>query len=690
MKKLIVTVMLLSFSLGFSQTKEIDSLTIQLAFQKQDSSKVTTSVQLIKALYKANDINRASEFINQTEILSNELNYTKGLAEVTYYKGLIYSKKDDYINAINTLKKSQQLFLELKDTLNVARIYGDLGLLEIKRGNYNEGLVYSLTAIQELEKRNLTEELAKNYKSLGEAYLSIKDYDKAVEYNLKTLRIEEQKPDTDDTVVVGIYKDLAMLYAFKNENRKAIEYYNKLFDYGFDLSDEEKASILPLMANEYLMLNNTIKAKELFTESLELSKKANNTRNTILSLIGLAKINIKNVSTYNYKQANYQLEEALKLSQSLGDDAIVLELYKVKMDFDSARGKYQSAFEWQKRYFELKEKIDKESKPVIQVSETPLSQIEIPQLVDDLKQPETKKPSIEEKSFFYTNYNLFLFGLLAAFIVTLIILISTLSKKNFNNKSVQDLEEANKKLELQNEAILEQTKHLENINKVKDKLFSIVSHDLKDSMSSINGFIDLLKDGSLSRQEFEKLIPELSENASNASLLLFNLLNWSKSQMQSLEPNPSLFDVQEIFEDKVKLIEQRADAKGISIVDHTLRDFVYADKSMIEIVVQNLLTNAVKFTKAGDTITVSNHISNGHAILSVADTGVGIPKENLDKLFKANTLTTIGTKNEKGTGLGLSICKELVELNNGKIWVESTLNVGTTFYVQLPKSKPNN
>ena len=196
-----------------------------------------------------------------------------------------------------------------------------------------------------------------------------------------------------------------------------------------------------------------------------------------------------------------------------------------------------------------------------------------------------------------------------------------------------------------------------------------------------------MKEGSLSREEFDNLIPELSENANNASLLLFNLLNWSKSQMHSLEPNPTLFDVQEVFEDKVKLIEQRLDSKGIDLIDHSLRDFVYADRSMFEIVIQNLLANAVKFCNKGDSITISNHISNGSCIISIADTGIGISKENIDKLFKSNSFTTIGTSNEKGTGLGLSICKELVELNHGKIWVESNLNVGSTFYVQLPKSK---
>jgi len=249
--------------------------------------------------------------------------------------------------------------------------------------------------------------------------------------------------------------------------------------------------------------------------------------------------------------------------------------------------------------------------------------------------------------------------MLAAFAVVLTFFVLLYLKRNNSEKYTRDLEAKNKKIKLQNEAILEQSKHLENINKVKDKLFSIVSHDLKDSLTSTKGFIDLLKEGSLSEEEFHNLLPELSENANNASLLLFNLLNWSKSQ----------------------------EAKGIHLVDNTLRDFIYADRSMIEIVIQNLLANAVKFCSKGDKILITNSISNGKAVISIKDTGVGISKENQTKLFSNNTFTTVGTDNEKGTGLGLSICRELVELNTGSIWVESTIGAGSTFYVELPKTK---
>lgn len=165
-------------------------------------------------------------------------------------------------------------------------------------------------------------------------------------------------------------------------------------------------------------------------------------------------------------------------------------------------------------------------------------------------------------------------------------------------------------------------------------MFSIVSHDLKDSISSIKGFIDLLKENGLSKEEFYDLIPELSENADSASQLLFNLLNWSKSQMQNLEPKADLFNIQDVFRDKMNLVEQKVEQKRIVMIDESQRDFVYADRSMIEIVIQNLITNAVKFTRVGDVITVSNSDLNGKSLICIEDTGVGISRENIDKLFQ--------------------------------------------------------
>src|SRR5690606_9477316 len=376
--------------------------------------------------------------------------------------------------------------------------------------------------------------------------------------------------------------------------------------------------------------------------------------------------NLGNLNLQQFKLgiAETQLLEAGEIAQNTNNKTELLKHYKLMKSLDSIRNRFESAFTWQRKYYDLKTAINNENSVLANTNS-----IEEPALDLSLNfdQPDSNpiSPNTNEtktkKDF--ERLQLIFYALLAALVIVLTFLVLIYIKRNSSLKYAQALEEKNIKIELQNAAYQEQTKHLESVNNVKDKLFSIISHDLKDSLSSINSFIDLLKDGSLSRAEFDNLIPELSENANNASLLLFNLLNWSKSQMQNLEPRPELINIQDIFHEKLKLIDQKLEQKRIVLIDETQRDLVYADNSMVEIVIQNLLTNAVKFSRTGDIITISNKDYNGKSLLCIEDTGVGISKENIGKLFQNNNFTTIGTKNEKGTGLGLTICKELVELN---------------------------
>ncbi len=680
----IITIFLLSIVCsGYAQTKEIDSLYIQLAFEESDTLKVDTSLKLIKRLYDIEDYDKALKYIYESEKLSTAMNYTYGIAEITYYKSLIYASKNDYINAVTGYAKSKALFGNLKDTLGIAKVNNSIGLIEIKRGNYSKGLQYSLSAINELEKRNLKPELSLAYNNLAKAYFNINAQEKAIEFYLKALQL--QKELNQKNAIIESNSRLAELYSAKQEYRKSIEYYETVLKQVGDSNDSIKGSILPKLGGEYLKFNDYDKASQYLLQGLSLNRKTKNKTGLTIVLNNLGELNLNQKKT---KIAEEQLLEAGSLAKSINNNQELLKFYKLMKDLDSTKKDFFGAYIWQREYYDLKQTLEKKS--IFKDTLTDASLELNPDFdlnMSNEKSTDLQSSSMAEKDSEIDRFQLIFYALLGALAIVSTFLILIYLKRNNSIKYTQELEEKNIKIELQNKAFQEQTKHLENVNNVKDKLFSIISHDLKDSLSSINGFIDLLREGSLSREEFDNLIPELSENANNASLLLFNLLNWSKSQMHSLEPKPTLFDVQEVFEDKVKLIEQRLDSKGIDLIDHSLRDFVYADRSMFEIVIQNLLANAVKFCKSGDSITISNHISNGSCIISIADTGIGISKENLEKLFKSNSFTTIGTSNEKGTGLGLSICKELVELNHGKIWVESNLNVGSTFYVQLPKSK---
>ena len=686
MRSIITLILLLHLFFGFSQTKELDSLSIALGFETNDSLKVDTSLKIIDLLYDSQNFDQALKYIKLSDQLSSDINYEKGIANITYYKALIYAKKNDYINAMDGYNKAKTLFNKLKDTLHVAKVNNSIGLIEMERGNFSKGLQYSLSAIRELESRGLSHELRDVYVSLGQTYYKLNDVDKAIEYNLKALDTQEQMNDSEGVNNSSLL--LAELYSKMKEHRKAIQFYEKVLNSSKGKIDSIRSNVLPKLGGEYLAFNDFDSAAKYLIQGLKLNRRNNNKADLVTTLNNLGQLNL---SKGNLRTAAKQLYEAGAIAKKLNNADELLKYYGLMKTLDSTSKRFDRAFVWQRRYYNLKDSIDK-------------SKIQTPQKTNAVEATDlslnfdnkTIKTEAEPNNTVSTKYEdklkkfkFFFYTLLGILAIVCIFLVLAYLKQNNSLKSVQDLEEQNLKIQLQNEAYIEQTKHLESVNNVKDKLFSIVSHDLKDSLSSINGFIDLLRDGSLSREEFDNLIPELSENANNASLLLFNLLNWSKSQMQSLKPSPSLFDIQEVFEEKIKLVDQRLESKGIELVDHSLRDFAYADRSMIEIVIQNLLANALKFSRKGDTITVSNHISNGSCIISVADTGVGIPSHNLEKLFKNNTYTTMGTNNEKGTGLGLSICKELVELNGGKIWVESTVNTGSTFYIQLPKSKPN-
>ena len=683
MKRLIVLLCLLNLAFGFSQEEELESLTIQLAYQDPDISKVDTSVSIIKLLFKTEDYSKALKFIKQSEKLAKDLDYKKGLAEITYYKAKIHYQEGQNQMAISEFKNAKTLFTTIKDTITVAKINSNLGFIEIENGNYKAGLSHALSAIQELEKRSLFDDLSANYESLANAYQNANVVDKAITYYIKKIEVDNKTNNTKGLIATN--KKLGDIYTSKKNYNQAISYYESALGYAGNYDETSRANILPYLGNAYLMDKDYKTSARYLLESINLNRRFDNQEGVLIALNSLGELYLKQ---NRLNTAQEQLLEASNLSRLLNNDEQLLKNYRLMTTLDSIKGDFDNAYVWQSQYYNLKEKIDAEKNKksaIINIETIDTTTTE----TDNIILPVATNDTVISKKK-YDKFKLIFYALLAAFAVVLTFFVLFYLKRNNRLKYTRELEAKNKKIELQNEAILEQSKHLENINKVKDKLFSIVSHDLKDSLTSTKGFIDLLKEGQLTQDEFHSLLPELSENANNASLLLFNLLNWSKSQMQSLEPKPTLFDIQEVFAEKVKLMDQKFDAKGVKLIDKTLRDFVYADRSMIEIVIQNLLANAVKFCNRGDLITITNQISNGKSIISIEDTGVGITKENQSKLFGNNTFTTRGTNKEKGTGLGLTICRELVDLNNGKIWVESELNIGSTFYIELPKSRIDN
>ena len=184
-------------------------------------------------------------------------------------------------------------------------------------------------------------------------------------------------------------------------------------------------------------------------------------------------------------------------------------------------------------------------------------------------------------------------------------------------------------------------------------------------------------------------IPKLRNDIDNISFTLNNLLSWGQSQMNGLITKPSTISVDALVNENIKLLSETAQNKSIQLISRLpVNTMAWSDGDQIDIVIRNLISNAIKFTPESGIVTVEAIEKNNYWEISVRDTGIGIDDETTKKIFEENsTLTTYGTNNEKGTGLGLSLCKEMIEKNNGTIWVESILNKGTSFFFTLKKSK---
>jgi signal transduction histidine kinase len=266
------------------------------------------------------------------------------------------------------------------------------------------------------------------------------------------------------------------------------------------------------------------------------------------------------------------------------------------------------------------------------------------------------------------------------------------------NEAAKELELQREQLEnerlerevaLRVDEIQKKSKRLEEVNQVKDKLFSVVSHDIKGPLSSLQLALSLMKTGGVSNEEFEKLSKALEVRFGETTEFIENLLQWATLQLRGETYEPLNVSVKDISEEAIRLLAGETNKKGIRVINHLKDDvFAYADVNMLRTVFRNLLTNAIKFTDGQGEITLNYEVTENEVVLSIADTGVGIPKENQHNLFTLDTVTTLGTKSEKGTGLGLLLCKEFIEKNGGDIWFESKEGVGTTFYFSLPTAQP--
>lgn len=228
---------------------------------------------------------------------------------------------------------------------------------------------------------------------------------------------------------------------------------------------------------------------------------------------------------------------------------------------------------------------------------------------------------------------------------------------------------------------------LERINQTKNKMFSIVSHDLKAPIASIQSYLEILSVMDINDQERHRIKGDLMLMTQNTDMMLSNLLMWSGSQMEGINMDRKLIDLETSIVPVIEIFKSISSRKQVELsynIEPNLN--VMADNNMLQLVIRNILSNAVKFTHTGGSVNLNAGYENSMCVISIKDTGTGMSEETKAEIFSVKAQSSYGTNNEKGVGLGLNLSKEFTELQDGQIRFESELGVGTTFYITLPLS----
>jgi signal transduction histidine kinase len=283
---------------------------------------------------------------------------------------------------------------------------------------------------------------------------------------------------------------------------------------------------------------------------------------------------------------------------------------------------------------------------------------------------------------------------IAISVVSLVIIVALLVKSHFDKKNItasllrQKAEFENQKQELErlNEDMKAQNQKLQSLHQVNNQIFSIISHDLRSPLGSIKGFLRLMQITELSAQETKYFLNELEGGTNNTLQMLDTLLQWARNQMNGIQPQFKHILLNKLILQVVESVQNQATLKGVNLSVEIKNEIkIVADEEMLKLVIRNLLTNAIKFTKAGGFVSVAVWQDQHNNYIAVKDTGIGLTEEQKNKLFNPEKAFSLrGTSNEKGTGLGLILCKEFIEKHKGTIQVESELNKGSTFSVALP------
>lgn len=581
------------------------------------------------------DTEKSMEYAQTALDLSIKYNYENGKAYAYRNLSNLYTVNDIYFLGMDYIQTAIKIFENQNDSSGIANCYISLGFIYRGLNNIEDEIKYFKSAFEIFNRSNIQSRIGVAAHNLGETYFNSGDLENSRKLTLYAIGIN--KSIQQISVLSSCYKVMGLLELSQKDYEEAERYFQNVLDISQQLgkSSQKIATIESMisLAKIYHIKGEHEREISLFKQADEFSKTYN--------LPNYLPI-IYNEMVLHYLDEN-QLEMAHKylIEYKVISDNININNLKDKTDLVN-KLIYLHTLEEEKKYLEQTKILQRES-------------IRIRNLL--------------------LIITLFFSILLVWFILKI---------KRINN----EIKNANRTLTDQNETIKSQNARLEVLVSTKDKLFSIIAHDLRSPFNSILGFSNLLLEDikEFSTEQITHQIGLINRSAKATLDLLDKLLEWAKNQMGLTNFNPENLKLNQIIKDVIATLDSSAHIKNISL-DYTPLDEIeiFADPNMLRTIIRNLVQNSIKFTPANGKIEIFALNKPKHIEISVSDNGIGMNKETKDNLFLiGKTNIKSGTANEKGTGLGLILCKEFIEKHKGQIWIESKEDQGSTFSFSIP------
>jgi signal transduction histidine kinase len=522
--------------------------------------------------------------------------------------------------------------------------------------NY-KSLQYYIRALRLNDRYDFEDRQGRIYREMAETYRASPEYDKSLEYLGKAKKF--YKKNDDSINLSAVFNRYAAVYYEIDSSQQAVKYARMSNAYmaGIDFPGR--------MINNNILIGASYKSLKKYDSSLVFLKKAlmmldsldDQALNRYFRYQILTNMAITAYSAGNYKESIKYNKNAIKYikENNLPFDhhypyAIIARAWEKIGNYEKAYRNYVIASE-------LKDSLYQHNKQRLTLE------------METKYETEKQQQQIEQQEKMQT-YQIIIFSVILIFTAWLAYMFYSKQKIQRNK----------------NDIIAKQNEELTEANATKDRFFSIIAHDLVNPVNSVKSIMELTnKDYELSAEEREEMNRLVYDSINKLAQLLNNLLTWARSQLGKIKYDPYPVAVGDIINSAVDILEIQAAKKNITIEKEISDKNVIADSNMIQTVVRNIVSNAIKFTPECGKVIISAREKNSHAEISISDNGIGIPREDINKLFRIDISTTsIGTAEEKGTGLGLIICNAFVKKHGSQIKVESRLGEGSTFTFSLP------